>query len=200
MTPKELVSLVVSPEEAIIAKFDSKQMSATGVYTDGSTADKTDSVQWSADYSTLAFISDYRTSGTNGLLETAFTELACDPPSVTAVEATCNSACDANLYQGITKSDRTNIYVSKLEITSVVLNQTSITINESDNTNFIATATLSDDSTTNLTRMCRWSSSNGNAYAYDSPNRGLVRGDNAGTAVITATCDTFIKTATVTVQ
>ena len=65
VTPAVLVSITVSPATASVAAGDTQQFTATGTYSDLSTADLTDSVTWSSSVTATATVSN--TSGSQGL-------------------------------------------------------------------------------------------------------------------------------------
>lgn len=204
VTQKEMESLVISPEKTIITLGNSQQFSATGVYTDGTTVDKTSNVKWSVNYLSLAFIIDYRTTATpNGLLSTSFSTLTCNPFCSTYVFALCDSNCEEHIYNASTLEKQTSIHVSKYPLSSIALSPSSPTIDVDETQQISATATFDDgtnSSTADVTWQCSWSSSNANVYAYPPISYGLVRGDSVGSATITADCWNNSVTATVTVE
>jgi hypothetical protein len=197
VTEKELEALVVSPENYYITLGDeTSDYSATGVYTDGTTVDKTDLVKWETEDTDLAVIFDYRSTIANGYLTTAFSSKSINKYASTTVTASCDEDCDADLYDDETITQSTFIYVTGDDVTSVSLSQTSLTIDVAETVTLDVTMLLENTYEFSISDHCTFEASNSNI----SVNNEQITGSTAGNSTLTVTCGQYVRTATVTVQ
>ncbi len=169
VTSATLVSIEVSPTNPSIANGLSEALQATGIYTDHSTHDLTNSVTWSSSVASVASVGN--SPGSNGLAATL-------SPGSTTISATLS---------GISGS--TNLTVTAATLVSLGVTPPNPSIAKGLKSQFTAVGTYTDNSTQNLTAQVQWSSSDptvatvSNALGYD----GLGVGLNPGSVTITAT-------------
>ena len=169
VTSATLVSIEVTPTNPSIASGLSEALQATGIYTDHSTHDLTNSVIWSSSVASVASVGN--TPGSNGLAATL-------SPGSTTITATLG---------GISGS--TNLTVTAATLVSVGVTPPNPSIAKGLKSQFTAIGTYTDNSMQNLTAQVAWSSSDptvatvSNALGY----AGLGVGLNPGSVTITAT-------------
>jgi trimeric autotransporter adhesin len=169
VTSAALVSIEVTPTSPSIANGLTVALQATGIYTDHSTHDLTNSVTWSSSVAGVASVSN--TPGSNGMAATA-------TPGSTTITATLG---------GISGS--TNLTVTAATLVSLGVTPANPSIAKGLKSQFTAIGTFTDNSTQNLTAQVQWSSSDptvatvSNALGYD----GLGVGLSPGSVTITAT-------------
>lgn len=159
ITAPALSSITVSPAVFSVASGQTKQLSAQGVYTDGTTQDVTGQVTWSSSTASAAVDS-------NGL--------------VTGVSVG-SSVITASI--GSTKGTAA-VTVTAALLLSIVVTPSAPSIATGQTQAFAANAIFSDGSTTDVTNSVIWSSSATNVATIDPT--GLATGVSAGTATITA--------------
>ena len=168
VTPAVLVGITVSPPSASVAAGDTQQFTATGVYSDTSTANLTDSVTWSSS-SSSATISN--ASGSQGLatgVSTGATTITASDPSATL-------------------SGTAALVVTPAVLVGITVSPPSASVAAGDTQQFTATGVYSDTSTANLTDSVTWSSSSSSATISNaSGSQGLATGVSTGAATITA--------------
>jgi uncharacterized protein YjdB len=169
--PAVLVAITVSPLAGNLPAGETEQFSSTGLYSDGTTADITDSVTWSSSDTSAATISN--TAGSQGLV----TGVADGASTITATDPT--TSIEGVAAVTVLPAVLVAISVSPLEA-SVALNATQ---------QFTATGYYSDSSTQDLTDSVTWSSSDvGEASISNiAGSQGLATGLATGAVVITAT-------------
>jgi uncharacterized protein YjdB len=169
--PAVLVGITVSPTTASVAAGDTQQFTATGVYSDLSTADLTDSVTWSSSLHSAATVSN--ASGSQGLATGV-------GPGATTVTATDLSS----LIQGTAV-----LTVTPAVLESITLSPPTVSLGGGQTQKFTATGHYSDQSTQNLTNSVTWSSSDTTVaiISNTSGSQGLATGVGVGQAQIEAT-------------
>ena len=125
-----LTSIAVTPASPSVAKGLTKQFTATGTYTDGSTANLTSQVTWASGTASVATISN--ASGSQGLASTLVT-------GTTAITATLN---------GITSPSDT-LTVTTAALTSIAVAPVNQSVAKGLTEQFTATGTYTDNSTQN---------------------------------------------------
>ena len=155
-----LVSITVSPLAFTIASGQSKQLSAMGVYSDGTSSDVTSQATWSSASSSFATVSS------SGLVA-----------GVSAGSSTITATIGA-------KSGSAVATVTSALLTSIVVTPATASIATGQSQAFTASGIFSDGSTTDITNSVEWSSSS-TSYATIDPT-GLATGVGAGVATITA--------------
>jgi CxxC motif-containing protein (DUF1111 family)/uncharacterized protein YjdB len=164
VTAPALVSIAVTPAIPSILAGTTQQFTATGTYTDGSTANLTNSVSWSSSNATVATISS------TGLASTS-------SQGTTTINATFGSVTGSTLLTARPPS---------LASISVTPNNASIALGTTQQ--FTATGTYTDGSTQNLTMQVTWASSSSNVTISGTQgSNGLATTVAQGSATITAT-------------
>ena len=136
-TDANLTSITVSPTTATVGVGSTQQLTATGNFDDGSTSTLSGSdVTWSSSSTSVA------TVDANGVV----TGVATGTATITATS------------QGFTST--ATITVSTSSITSIAVSPTSAVLTSGGTTSFVATATLADNTTTDVTNQVTWKSSN----------------------------------------
>lgn len=178
VTSAVLQSIAVTPVNSKLPAKFSKQLTATGTYTDGTTQDLTTQVTWSSSKTTWATVSN--TAGAQGKA----TGVAAGTVTITATRS------------GI--SGTTTLIVTSATVSSITLAPASFTVAVKGTLQLTATATFSDGTTMDITTQATWSSSRNRTATVTS--KGLVTGVKAGTVNITATKSGKSKSAACTVQ
>ena len=170
VTAATLVSIAVTPPAPSIANGLTQQFSATGVYTDSSTQDLTQSVTWSSDTPTVATISN--ALGTNGLASAAGTGAA----SISAS------------FNGVT-APAAMLTVTPATLISIQVTPPSPSIANGLTEQFTATGTYSDSSTQDLTSVATWVSTNTSVASISSApgSYGLAAAAAVGSTSVSAT-------------
>jgi uncharacterized protein YjdB len=168
-----LTSIVVSPTAASISINTSQQFTATGNYSDGSSADLTNIVTWNSSSTATATIN------ANGLV------------NAIAAGSTNISAS----LGGISQS--TTLTVTAPTVVSIAVTPVGLTLGIGINQQFVATATYSDGSSSDLSSGVTWTSSSTSVASVVSS--GLVTTVGAGQTTITATYGSFTDNSLVTV-
>ncbi len=174
VTAAVLNSITVSPSGSSVAIGQTQAFVASGLFSDGSSTDMTDSVAWSSSATNIATINS------TGLA----TGVATGSTSIGATSATVTG----NAPLAVTAAVLTAIDISPDGVTIPIGGQYQLTV----------TGTYSDNSTQQLTNVS-WSSSNSSLASID-PNTGIVTGvanSNNNPVTITATSGGFTDTTTV---
>ncbi len=176
-----ILQSITLPSTLTVPKGLTLPVLATGLYSDGSTADITASVTWSSSAPAIASVSNLL--GSLGLV-------------------TGNTVGDATLtatYQG--KSSTVAVHVSAALLSSISLGASTMTVPRGLTLPIIATGTYSDGSTADLTASVVWTSSAPAVATVSSLvlNAGLITGVSQGSATITATLGASSSTTAVTV-
>ena len=174
-TTKSLNSISITPPNPSIAVNATEQFTATGNYSDGSTANLSTSVTWTSSNQAFATM-----SGTG-----IATGLAAGSSTITAS------------VSGVTGSTSLTVTAAAVTVTSIAVSPTSPSITAGATQQFTGTATYSNGTTGALTSGVTWTSSNTTAATVSST--GLATGVAAGTSTIKATADGFTATATLNV-
>ncbi|WP_428772489.1 beta strand repeat-containing protein [Vibrio sp.] len=187
VTDAQVVSVQLAPASSSVAKGNTKQLTATANYTDGSSQDVTSLASWSSSNQSVATVSP---SGLADALDVGST-------NITAT------------YQ--TKvSNNAALSVTNATVTEVTVSPASVSIAKGTNTSFTATAHYSDNTTQDVTTIASWSSddetvatiSAGNAHAEDigsaviNATYGAVKSSDANLTVTTATVSSILVTPT----
>jgi len=168
-----LVSISVSPTASSIPVNTSQQFSATGSYSDGSSADITNVVSWSSSATATATITS------SGM--------------VTAVAAgTTNISAS---FAGVSQS--TSLAVTAPSIASISVTPVGLTLAIGINQQYTATATYTDGSSFDLTSGVTWTSSTPATASINGS--GLATTVAAGSTTITAKVGSFTDTSDLTV-
>ncbi len=169
-----LVSLNLTPAAPTLAKGLTKQLVATGTFTDKTTQDVSAQVAWSSATPAVAAVSSA------GL--------------VTGV--TAGSSVVSAKLGAITGS--TPVTVTNAEVISIALTPPTPTVPKGVTTQLKATATMSDNTTQDLTTQAVWASST-TAAATVAAATGLATAVAKGTSTISATFKTIVGATVLTV-
>jgi trimeric autotransporter adhesin len=167
VTAAVLASIQITPPNPSIAKGTTQQLTATGIFSDGTTEDLTKTVSWSISPANLATVSP------NGLL--TGTNVGAGLVHGTLVQGGIT-------VQGTTSFTITPAVLIKLDITPL-----SPRIAFGTSIQFTATGTFSDASTQNLTTSVSWYSFLPGVATVDA--NGLVTGVMFGSTTIVASQD-----------
>src|SRR5208337_4886075 len=174
-TTKSLSSISITPSNASIAVNATEQFTATGNYSDGSTANLSPSVTWASSNPSVAKV---RETGVG-------TGVNAGTTSITAT------------MSGVTGSTTLTVTAAAVTVTSIAVSPATASITTGATQQFTATATYSNGSTGNVTTSATWTSTNTTAATVNPA--GLATGSSAGSATISATLSGTSGSATLTV-
>jgi hypothetical protein len=161
-----LNSVIVSPSSASIPIGVTQQFRATGVFSDGTSADLTNSVAWRS--GTIAAASIDPVSGVATGLTAGQTEIS----------ATSSLASGSLVGSAL-------LTVKNATLSSITIAPANPTIPVAVTQQFRAIGVFSDGTSADMTNLVAWTSNS--AVATINPNSGLATGVTAGSALITAT-------------
>ncbi len=162
-------SIAITPASPSIPLGLEVPLVATATYTDGSTADVTQSAIWASSNGDIVVSN---TPGASGIV----TALALGISTVTATDSTTQI------------SGQTTVTATPAILQSIALTPASASIAVGTSTSFQATGTYSDGTTQSLTLSATWASSSGAATISNAAaSNGLATGTAIGTTTITAT-------------
>ncbi len=168
ITPATLTDIQITPSQPSVANGHELQMTAVGIYSDGSHNDITQNVTWASQNEEIATISNVNsTHGWVTSLTTGTTEI---------------SAQLGNITKTVT------LTVTDATLVSLDISPNTATIPAGENINFHATAVYSDNKHVDVTNLAVWSSNN-NAIATVSNGQldhGTVNAVAPGDTNITA--------------
>jgi uncharacterized protein YjdB len=179
VSPALLSSIQLTPPDASLPKGTTQQMSATGVYSDGTTQDLTAVADWATSSATVATVNNV---AAKGLLTAAGT-------GTSTITATYGG------LQGITTATVTAAVLTSIGVTPALPS-----IARGTDQQFTATGVYSDSSTIDLTSQATWSSSAASATVSNAAGtRGLAHGAAEGPSTISATLGAVSGSTTLTV-
>ena len=161
VTAATLQSIAITPVSPSISKGGTQQFTATGTYSDTTTANITSQVTWASGTTTVATIT------TAGLA----TGVGTGTSNITASLTGVTSAADV-------------LTVTAATLQSIAITPASPSIAKGTTQQFIATGTYSDTSTANITSQVTWNS--GTSTVATITTAGLATGVGTGTSNITA--------------
>jgi uncharacterized protein YjdB len=168
-----LQSITVTPATASVGVGEIQQFTATGTFSDGSTADLTSTATWQSSDSAVA------TVNASGLA----TGVAAGTATITAMQ------------DGVTGSATLTVVARVLQSITVTPATASVGVGETQQ--FTATGTYNDGTTADLTTAVTWKSSNMKVATISAS--GLAKGVAGGTVMITASQGGIKGTAMLTV-
>jgi hypothetical protein len=168
-SPARLDSITLAPLNASMAQATTRQLWATGHYSDGSTVDVTPLAGWSSSDGAVAAVSN--AAGSKGLA----TGIAQGTVTVTALKDGVSAATSLTVLAGT--------------LTAIDLIPSNPTAPKGTVRQLFAQATLSDGSTQDVTAQATWASDDETvATVSNAPgSRGLCTAVATGIAVVTAT-------------
>ncbi len=176
-----LESIAIAPASPSVPKGDDEDFTATGTFSDNSTSDITNQVNWTSSATNVATISN--AAGSQGSAST----LAIGSTTITAA------------LSGI--SSHTTLTVLAAALRSIAITPADPSVPKGETEQFTATGTFSDNSTSDITSQVTWSSS-ATAVATISnaaSSHGLATTLSAGTSTISAALESFSDHTTLTV-
>ena len=178
VTAATLQSIELTPSSASLAKGLTKQMLATGLFSDGSTSDVTAAVTWKSDNPAVATVSNAASSA--GLA----TFLS---PGLANVTAT---------FQGIA-SGAASLQVTAASLVTIAITPSTTNVAAGQSQQYVAKGTFSDGSISDLTASVTWKSSDTAVATISSAagSDGLAKSQAAGTTNITATLGSITSPA-----
>ena len=166
-------SIVVTPVQSTLAKGTTRQLTATGNFSDGTQQDLTGSVTWSSSAGNIATVSS--TGVVTGVT-----------PGTSTITARLGS-----------RSGAAEITVSPATVVSLVLTPPSPSIANGTTQQFAATAVLTDNTTQDVTALVEWTSSQAGVAAIDGNGRATSL--STGQTTVTARLGSVSSQATLTV-
>lgn len=176
-----LESIELAPLSPMIVAGRTDQLTATGHFSDGSSADVTETADWTSSVPATATVSN--SSGTRGLV----TGLA---QGATTVTATIGAV-----------SMGTGVTVTAPELESIAVTPSDSSVSAGMTQQFTATGTFSDSSTQDLTTAVTWASSNTAAATISNAmgSAGLASAVATGSSTISAQSGVVIGQTSLTV-
>lgn len=178
VTPPTLAKIVVSPTGESIAKGQTLQFAANGIWSDNSTQDMTATVSWSTSDAAIATVNDAGLAASIGV----------GTVTVTATSGTGPTAVSGSAILTVTNA----------ALASIDVLPDSAIVPKGANQQFTALGIYTDFSTQDLTASSAWTSDNP-AVASVGANTGLALGLTEGLANITGTNGSFYETSQLTV-
>jgi phospholipase C len=177
-----LQSIVVSPGSSSLSAGFTEQLTAQGRLSDGTVLDVTSAVQWSSSATSVVTVSNI--NGTNGL---AYAKKA-GSANITATLGTVNGGA--------------TVTVSKASLASMQITPAGSTIPPGGSTQFTATGTLTDGTTSNITSIVTWASSALTVAAISNTDgsKGLATSVGSGTTTVSAKIGPLVGATSLGVQ
>jgi RHS repeat-associated protein len=170
---RALTSIVVTPPSATVNQGATQAFTATGHYSDGTTADLSANATWSTSNAALATV-----SGTG---------------VATAVNAG-TVAVSASIGSAISTAQLTILPA----FTGLTITPAAVSIRQGETQAFNATASYSDGTSRDVTSTATWSSSNATVATIDQT--GTARGIGTGSVTVTAAFEAHTATAQLSVD
>ncbi len=176
-----LASIEVSPANSSIALGMTRQLTATGIYTDNTRKDITASVNWTS--SDTSIVSVGNDAGSKGM----------------ATPMTAGSATIKAMYG--TTSGSTTITVKSATLVSIEITPTNPSIALGTGKQLMATGIYSDNTSLDLTSNATWTSSAPSVASVsdNAGSKGLAASVAAGSTTITATLGSISGSTTLTI-
>lgn len=173
VTPAELLSIAITPTSPIVSLGGTVQLSASGAFTDGSTQNVTNRLNWATENQVVAVALSQSTDRgrVKGAAEGETIVTAIDPRT------------------GI--SGKAGITVTSASLVSISVSAPETQIPLGKSVKLIATGAYSDNSTTDVSNLVRWTCSNKTvaAISNDAGNKGTLSTKATGSTVVTASYD-----------
>lgn len=175
IAPKSLTAIAITPAQPSLTAGATQQLTATGTYSDGSSADISSSANWA---SSAASVATVNSSGT-----------------LTAVAA--GSATVTASLGNISGTATVQVSAPAPVLSSISITPSAATVTAGSTQQFAATGTYSDGSTQNLSATATWTTSN--AALATVTSSGLATAVAPGSATLTATLSGVSGSAALTV-
>jgi hypothetical protein len=183
VTAASLTSISVTPLNPVIVNGLTRQFSATGLYSDGSTADLTTVANWTSDTVVVASMNASQT-----------------PASGVATGLSAGTSLIRAGFAGV--EGGTTLTVTAATLVSVEVSPGNASLAPNETEQFTATGTYTDGSTIDLTSIVIWTSANTAVAVMNAsgqPDSGLASAVAAGSSTITATSGVLQDSAVLTV-
>ncbi|MER2497085.1 Ig-like domain-containing protein [Vibrio neptunius] len=164
VTKAVLKEITITPTSISVAKGQKQRLTAMAIYSDGTTSDISDFVNWKPDVATTANVS------TSGVLSGVMVGTT----TVTAMK------------EGVT-SNSVDVEVTNAVITGISVTPSVVTIAKGQNQALTATATYSDNTSSDITAAVNWTSTNKTTATVMST--GLLKGEDVGQTTLSAMKD-----------
>jgi len=168
-----LVSIAVTPANATVAKGATQQYAATGMYSDGSTQNLTNTLSWTSTNTSAATVNGMGLATGTGA-------------GSTTIQAAAGSI-----------SGSVSLTVTSAALVSIAVTPANASVTKGSTQQYTATGTNSDGTTQNLTTAVTWSSTNTAVATITST--GLATAVTAGTSTIQATLGPIVGSTSITV-
>ncbi|MGB9446067.1 MAG: Ig-like domain-containing protein [Candidatus Acidiferrum sp.] len=183
VTAAALESIALSETSTSITVALTSQFTATGTYSDGSTADVTSQVSWNSGTSSVATI-------------TAAGLVTAVAPGTSNISATLDGIASPSVQINVNAAVLQSVVITATQGSTTpaapsVANGTSVQL--------YATGLYNNNSTQDLTTQVSWSSTADATVSNATGSQGLVTGAAVGSATVTATLGTVSGNATVNV-
>ncbi len=181
VTEAALVSIQITPENPSLARGTTRQLTATGIYSDNSTQDLTRQVTWTVIDPSVASVSN--ADGSDGLA----TALAVGSATVSAALGTV--------------SGTTNLEVTAATLVAIEVSPADPSLSKGTTRQLTATGTYTDNSTQDLTRQVTWTVIDPSVASVSNAagTNGLATALAVGPATVSATLGSVFGTTTLTV-
>ncbi|MCP4755354.1 MAG: hypothetical protein GY866_31200 [Proteobacteria bacterium] len=184
-----LAALQVTPKNPSFAANLKMQFVATGVFTDNTTQDLTDSVVWSSGNNTIIRINNADQS--KGL-------------ATSLSDGTCDIAASIQSYNAATKAmvsidGSTDVTITNASLDSIQITPTSFTLAQGFQRQLTATGVYSDNTSFDLTPYATWNTNDKNVLVVSNAEdtKGIVYAKAAGTPQVTAFFDAISGSITI---
>ena len=176
-----LVSIQITPENPSLPKGTTRQLTATGIYSDHSTQDLTKQVTWCASDPSVASVSN--ADGSDGLA----TALAVGTTTVSAALGAV--------------SGTTALEVTAAALVSIEVSPADPSLAKGTTRQLIATGTYTDNSTQDLTKQVTWNVIDPSVASVSNAagTNGLITALAVGSATVSATLGSVFGTTTLNV-
>lgn len=170
VTSSSLTTILINAPNTSLPVGITTQYTATGIYSDGSTADITNNVVWTSSSSSIASISN--SIGSHGLA----TALSAGSSSITATQNSVTSSVST-------------LTVSAITLNEILISSTTTTTPTGTTVQYTATGVYSSGTTLDITNDVTWLSSNPAvaSISNNSGSHGLLTAISGGSTVISAT-------------
>jgi hypothetical protein len=168
----DLVSIEVTPANPSIALGTDQQFTATGIFSDNSVQDLTNSVTWSSSDTSIATISNE--AGSQGLAS---------PQAIGSTTITATSG-------SVSGSTTLTVTAAAVDLVSITVTPENKVVGFHTTIQYTATGHFSDNTTQDITTLVTWSSSDTSVATISNEpgSKGSATTDGVrGTTIITAT-------------
>jgi len=166
--PASLIGIGVSPSNPTVSLGESIQFSAVGYYSDQSTRDITDVVEWESSDSGVVTVSS-----------------SLDQEGLGAPVAAGSARVRANFFELL--SNEVNVTVTEAMVTQLQISPGAVSLHAGESVQLVADAEFSDGSHGNVSGTVRWITSDGTIATVEGA--GLVRAVGLGVATVRAVYD-----------